>query len=523
VRPKPILAALVAAVLFAAAPGLAVRDVQMGAFSVAPEQLAQIQKLVNEARILQLGELGESLVAVGHAPVEGTDAASLIEAQRTAEADAKGHLGEFIHGLTTETSEELKTMEKVVSIVSDGQVKEQSQVEELYTQSVRTQSRGVLRATRILASWSSDDGSLRTVAVVFSRKFLEESGPTKGIIREGENTLTRKALEGQRAIRSVGTAPVVGGDVATARGRAIDFARENAVREGLGTLVESETVANEVSTKIRLREKTRGYVIEDAVVGESHEGQFYRVVLDAVVSTELMNKDLRAFRALQEQVGMPRIAVRLKEAWKDGRSAPDEAGAKLNELFQENGYRLVSAATPDAEVEIQGTVTLADAGKDRMDRMLVNATTDLRAVIVSTGQLLASAQDTQRVAMPNPGEAASMAAKRAASQTFKKLHAQIVEQWGQMARGGSSFVVVLQNVTSYAQQGRAFQKLLEGLHGAGSVQRTAFANGTLELGVQFRGTSADLEEAIFAGLAAAGLSSVDYREGQGNRLVFYCK
>jgi hypothetical protein len=515
-----------AAVLLVAGPAQAAKDVQLGAYELGPEELATVLKLSNEARILELGELGTCLVGVGHGEIKGEDGAALVEAQRTAEADAKGHMGEFIHGLKTETTEELKTMEKVVSIVSGGEVKDQSQVEEVYTSTVRTQSKGVLRATRVLASWSSDDGSLRSVAVVFSKKFLEESGPTKGIIREGENTLSGKAQEGQKAIRSVGTAPVLDNDVAAARQRALDFARENAVKEGLGSLVESETVADEMSTKIRLREKTRGYVIEDQVVGELREGQFYRVVLDAIVSTELLNKDLRAFRALQESVGMPRVAVRLQETWQDGKSGRGDAAAKLTELLQQSGYRLVAPGTPDPEVVIEGTCTLQEAGKDKFERIRVNASADYRAVVVSTGQVLGSAQDTQRVAMKTVEEAASRAAKNASNQTFQKLHAQIVEQWSNMARSGSSFTVVLEKVGSYTGQGRPFQKLLEGLNGVGSVQRSSFDNGTLVLDVRYRGTASDLEDAVFAaleGASEAALKAVDFRQSQGNRLVFYCK
>ena len=525
-RTRILHAAAIVGVLAVGAAAYASKDLQMGAYQVANDELSQILTLSNEARVMDMQGLGECLVSVGHGDIKGTDSAALIEAQRTAEADAKGHMAEFIHGLKTETKEEMKTMEKVVSIVSNGEVKDQTQVEEIYTSSVRTQSKGVLRATRILASWTSDDGSLRSVAIVFSKEFFEESRVTQGLIREGENTLSGKVSEGQKAIRSVGTAPIMNGDAGNAREQALSFARENAVKEGLGTLVESETVANEMSTKIKLRERSRGYVIEDKVVEEKQEGQFYRVVLDAIVSTELLKNDLRAFRSVQEAVGMPRVAVRLDEKWEDGRAGRGDAAAKLTELLQQKGYRVVASGTPDAEVAIEGTCTLQDAGKDKFERVKVNASADYRAVVVSTGQLLASAQDTQRVAMKTVEEAASRAAKNASNQTFDKLHTQIVEQWGTMARSGSHFTVVLEKVGSYTDQGRPFQKMLEGLEGAGAVARTSFTDGTLVLDVTFRGTASNLEDAVFAGLeasSAAPLKAIDFRESQGNRLVFFVK
>jgi hypothetical protein len=523
---RSLIAGALAATLLAAGTAFAAKDLQLGAYKLAPEELGEIQKMSSEARVVELKELGSCLIGVGHGEIKGTDSAAFVEAQRTAEADAKGRMNEFINGLKTETSAESKTMEKVVSIVSGGEVKDQSQVEEVYTSTVRTQSKGVLRSTRVLASWTSDDGSVRNVAVVFSQKFIAESGQVKNLMRDAENTLSKKAQEGQKAIRSVGTAPVLNNDVAAARQRAVDFARENAVKEGLGSLVESETVADEMSTKIRLREKTRGYVIEDAVVSEAQEGQFYRVVLDAVVSTELLNKDLRAFRALQEAVGMPRVAVRLDEKWQDGTPGRGDAAAKLTELLQQNGYRLVSPGTPDPEVVIEGTCTLQDAGKDQFERIRVNASADYKAVVVSTHQILGSAQDTQRVAMKTVEEAASRAAKNASNQVFQKLHAQIVDQWSNMARSGSNFMVVLEKVGSYTEQGRPFQKLLEGVNGVGSVQRSSFNDGTLVLDVQYRGTASNLEDAVFAALEKApeaALKAVDFRESQGNRLVFYCK
>ena len=50
------------------------KDVQTGAYSVSPQELAEIQKLTNEARVMELGTLGQSLVAVGHGAISGGDA-----------------------------------------------------------------------------------------------------------------------------------------------------------------------------------------------------------------------------------------------------------------------------------------------------------------------------------------------------------------------------------------------------------------------------------------------------------------
>ena len=58
------------------------------------------------------------------------------------------------------------------------------------------------------------------------------------------------------------------------------------------------------------------------------------------------------------------------------------------------------------------------------------------------------------------------------------------------------------------------------------MARTSFTDGTLVLDVTFRGTASNLEDAVFAGLeasSAAPLKAIDFRESQGNRLVFFVK
>ncbi len=512
--------------LLVPALSLAFQDFHKGAFSIEERELSLIQKLSGEARIMDLKGLGECLVAVGHAEIKGRDRAALIEAQRAAEAAAKGHMTEFIHGLKTETSAEIKTTEKVVSILSGGETKEKLEVTEEYSSYVRTRGRGALRATRLLGGWTSDDGSVRTVAVVFSKSFVHSKSPVAGILREGENSLESHVLDGQRAIRAAGFVPLAGGDAGSAREQALAFARENAVREGLGTLVESETIADEVSTKIRLREKARGYVIEEHVVDEGPEGDFYRVILDTIVSLELLDNDTRAFRMLQEQIGMPRLAIRLEEKWADGRAGSGSAASQLREMFQKKGYRLVAPGVGGAEVVVEGTCTTRHSGSDKFGRHRVSASTDYRAVVVSTGKLLASGQDTQRVAMKTLAGAAARAGQRASRLTFQKLHEQIVEQWGEIARSGDTFAVVLTQVTSYRKQGRGFERLLRGIEGVKEVQKRSFEAGVLTLGVQFRGKSADLEDAIFSALDSASvpsLAKIDFRKSAGNRLEFFCQ
>ncbi len=92
--------------------------------------------------------------------------------------------------------------------------------------------------------------------------------------------------------------------------QALHAAIRNAVEQGFGTFITSETkVQNFEVVQDRILSHSRGYVTRYTILKEETAGGTYRVTIQATVDSTLLKDDLEALGILQRVVGNPRILV----------------------------------------------------------------------------------------------------------------------------------------------------------------------------------------------------------------------
>ncbi|MEE2656881.1 MAG: hypothetical protein VX733_00135 [Candidatus Latescibacterota bacterium] len=140
-----------------------------------------------------------------------------------------------------------------------------------------------------------------------------------------------------RSVRAIGIATITDGDQPDALDRARRLALRDAVERGVGVLVSSASqVSNFQLLEDHIFVATRGYVHSYEVVeqGVTDDGLSCRVVLDARVDLEEIERELAAMDLALVIAGSPRLRVRVRESVVDlGGSAQDVEWGIVRELL----------------------------------------------------------------------------------------------------------------------------------------------------------------------------------------------
>ena len=116
-------------------------------------------------------------------------------------------------------------------------------------------------------------------------------------------------------VKAEGMAPIIEGNLANARDKAIQDALRMAVEQAIGAMVSSETlVANAEVVSDKIASKTAGYVQSyDVLKAGKLDETTYTVTVNAVAKIGDLERDLGALNLLIEQVNTPRITVLFRE------------------------------------------------------------------------------------------------------------------------------------------------------------------------------------------------------------------
>ncbi|MFH1566532.1 MAG: flagellar assembly protein T N-terminal domain-containing protein [Gemmatimonadota bacterium] len=167
-------------------------------------------------------------------------------------------------------------------------------------------------------------------------------------------------------VRATGQAAVVGGNADGAFQEARRAALREAVEEGVGVLVSSATrVANFAVLDDRVLTRTSGYVRSYEVVERGVEGGVCRVVVEAVVDLDGLQRDLAGLELALAEAGNPRVVCLGAEVLS---SADGDRTLEWGAVQADLG-RAIAAAAPGAFL-----IELPSAGVDPLDRA---ATSDL--------------------------------------------------------------------------------------------------------------------------------------------------
>lgn len=141
-----------------------------------------------------------------------------------------------------------------------------------------------------------------------------------------------------------GVAAITAG-IDIARDQALRDALRKAVEQGVGTYINSETrVQNFQLLSDRIYSQASGYVSSYRVIGETREGDLYRVIVRALVKLDRIEDDLRAIGILVHEQGRPRLLVIIKPA---GAATMERemAETRMVSALQAKGFPVVDEPT----------------------------------------------------------------------------------------------------------------------------------------------------------------------------------
>ena len=150
-----------------------------------------------------------------------------------------------------------------------------------------------------------------------------------------------------KMISECGMAQVIEGNIGRAKTQALQDAQRNAVENGIGTLIASQTIVkNARLIKDSIYSQASGYVTNYRIVSEglTPSGSTYELCMEGTVDIADIEKDLRAIGILKRQIGNPRfVAVYLHGT--NGQVGDDDdalvvksAQNAINEVFLKKGF-----------------------------------------------------------------------------------------------------------------------------------------------------------------------------------------
>lgn len=333
------------------------------------------------------------------------------------------------------------------------------------------------------------------------------------------------AQELTRSIEAEGVAAVTGeGAQATLRARdeAIKRALRRAVEQGVGALIDSESMAQNFQLlNDQIYSQVKGYVSDyDIIADNGGQDQIYRITVRATVVLASLRKDLKALNIIKHEKGNPRIMVLFTEVMDGMPISGNVATSSMERIFLKNGFPVVDKAQQMAIKERDATLNYADpqqaAGLGRQfgaEVVIVGqATADLvdssqpygvsvyyyqalvnaRAIKTDTGALMATATVESDWRQPGQGqgsgrmEAAKEALAAAGDQVAEAMMDQILESWRSEVYNTVSVQIVASNVNG--ERRKAFKNELQAIRGVESVNERSFTNKVLVLDVEVEGS-----------------------------------
>ena len=128
-----------------------------------------------------------------------------------------------------------------------------------------------------------------------------------------------------------------------ARDEAINRALRRAIEQGVGSLVDSESMTqNYQLLDDKIYSHVKGYVKGYEIISDNEGADnIYRIKVEAVVALGLLNKDLRALNIIKEKKGNPRVMVLMRE-FVDGLDRPSElVQTEMEKIFLAKGFPVV--------------------------------------------------------------------------------------------------------------------------------------------------------------------------------------
>ncbi len=334
-----------------------------------------------------------------------------------------------------------------------------------------------------------------------------------------------------REVTALGMGAITGGDVAHAKDDAVEDALRNAIEQTLGTLIQSETLAqNFTVVEDNIFSKTQGYIQKyDIVEQGKRDAMLYEVKVRAWVRVSDLKDDLDAITTLIRRKKTPRLMVLIDEK-NIGETATaahfleadlNTAESQLMNQFMKKGFRFVDAATVrqnlDREKEaaiLEGDARQAAAVGRRSGAEVVlvgkalakaveveafgakirsqQATVTVKAIRTDTGDLLAIGTEQGKFTHIDDVTGGTKAIQKACDALAEPLIAKILDRWSTDVNTGGTLTLKIRNVEDYAELNRFKNSLKYYVRGITNVTQRDFSDGFAVLELEMKGNADDL-------------------------------
>ena len=316
-------------------------------------------------------------------------------------------------------------------------------------------------------------------------------------------------------VEAEGLGPIIDGNIANARDKAIQDALRQAVEQAMGAMVHSETlVENAALISDRISSKTAGYIQSYDVLKTGKQDEMtYAVTVRAVAKIGDLEKDLAGLNLLIEQVNSPRITVLMRErnmtsAWHDVSVNLGIAETVMMNAFMKRSdrFNFIDRTTAQANLDRSKSVAALE-GDDAAaaaigllygaDMVIVGEAYANSSEMSAYGARMVSAQATAtgRMIWTDSGKIVGTdvgkgkfapvvekvaggreAIQKATTELANKLIPRIIEDWRKKASQGAAVVVLLKR----ARFGdlKVFEQLLKSsITGVTNVVKRGYTSG----------------------------------------------
>src|SRR4030043_686709 len=320
-----------------------------------------------------------------------------------------------------------------------------------------------------------------------------------------------------------GVAVIVGNNIPGARDKALDDALRKAVEQAVGTLVSSDTMAENYRViHDKILAQTTGYIERYKILTEVQEGELYRIKVQAEVGKDNLTNDLRALGLLHVLKEKPKVMVIIDEKVGGlyGTTGWEEAGqaeSTIMEKLLNAGFNVVDSQTvranitrdkalrllegdPEAaaaaglqhgaQVVITGKSFSKNAGGKLYGTQMqsIQATVQARVIRTDDAKVIASRNETGRKAHIDELQGGALAIKEASEKLSDVLIADILSQWGKEGYGRSQEIQIhITGLVSYRHLSAIKNFLEKEMQGVKAVHQRSFTGGVAELMVDYGG------------------------------------
>lgn len=303
---------------------------------------------------------------------------------------------------------------------------------------------------------------------------------------------------------------------------AIEQAKRDAVENGLGAYISSETVVTATSLSDNIYSKAQGFVKKFDIVNEKKDPDGnWEITISAEVTQMLdqVMQDEAALQTLLNSMNRPRIIFLLREENLIDNTPTDFAETKLLSMFYDKGFdvvdrQLVQAlkGKPDFDQALEGNVAAAAkiAGMLGAEVIVIGTAkissggefygmtsgqADLNGKIVraDTGEILAVVPNAHgKKPHISPSTAGVNAVNDAAQKMGEDIIRQVIQKWSTQQSNFVKVFIVLKNADfgSYMM----FQSFLQAqtVSGIRNAYSKSLNDGVAEYEVEFEGKAMDL-------------------------------